>query len=110
MQSETVQLVDFVLVVAEVHYRRRARVLQFIEVYVAEHGVVLQEESVTQHALAVADAKRPTGLFVDVAQHAVLVVENHVYQGGIEHRMIAHQQRVDIFLAPCLVGDVALDA
>ena len=110
LQPEALRLVYLVRKLAEVDNRRRAGVLHLLQGHIAEEGVVLQQEALADDLVAVCYAKGLTRLLVDVLQHTVLVVIDHVEQRRVEHGVVTHEQLVDLLLLANLVGDVALDA
>ena len=109
LQSERFSIVARVLKVLEVDDRGGTGVLGIFQLELAEEGIVLEEELPVEHKLAVGNMERAKGLVVDVAQHAVAVVEQHVDKRRIENRVIAQQQLVHFLLLQHVGCDIVLD-
>ena len=73
-----------------------------------EEEAVFQQESAIQHLFTAFHVEGFGGTFVQIGQHAVLVVIQHVEQRRIENRLIAHQQLVDFLLSLILLSHVML--
>ena len=50
------------------------------------------------------------GTFINIRQHTIGIIIDHVDQRRVEHRMIAHQQLTDILLPALVFRDIVQHA
>ena len=110
LQTEIIQSVFRQIEIAKNDDTTRQRIGHLTEWYLTEEGVVLQEETAIEHLFASLDAKGSTGSFVDIGEHAVLIVVQHIEQRGIEDGVITHQQLIDLLLATILISNIVLNS
>ena len=108
-QSELIQMITRIFVVSEINNSRGTRTFQIRNLHITEHRIVLQQESVIQYKVTVFNTESLTSSLVNIFQHALVIIINHINQRGIEYGMITHQQLVDIFYSAVLLCHIVLN-
>ena len=110
-QAKLIHAVYFLVpVIIEVHNAACVRVLHLVERHLIIEGIVLQQEAAVENLFAALRAEGLAGALVDVFQHALVVVVQHVEHRQVEDGVVAKQQLFDLLLSAVLIGHIVLDA